>query len=79
MKIQLQAVIALALASGGSAFAPSTIGVSTRSNTELPMASNGSFGEKGDDVVSSLGKSAMSFAAASALAFSTSSHRSGNS
>lgn len=67
MKVQTKAVFAMALASGASAFAPS-MGVSTRPNVELAMARQQN-GE--NDLVANLGKTAMTFVTASALAFST--------
>lgn len=66
MKVQAKAVVALALASGASAFAPSAISQSTPLN-QLDMAKD--FNDQ--DLVANMGKTAMSFVTASALAFST--------
>jgi hypothetical protein len=66
MKVQTKTVLALALASSASAFAPSSASQS-RPMVEVSMAQ-----QTGDnDVVANLGKTAMSFVTASALAFST--------
>lgn len=66
MKIQLQIFLALTLASQSSGFAPSP-GYPNKATMELSMGRSNDENE----VLGYLGKSAMSFAAASALVFST--------
>lgn len=68
MKVQTKAVIALAIASSASAFAPTTPMVSRPSApVAVEMAKDGEM-----NMVDNLGKAALSLMTASALAFSTS-------